>query len=96
MADIDITLSKEHLDNQTQRLVDELGYSKEEARIIYKELEESVQEEINRQNKDWDEDCIKAMSNLMIAVQIQTNEQVNGEIPDKFDVFQGIVSELTS
>lgn len=94
MDDIKITLSKDHLDNQTQRLVDELGYTQQKAQSIYDQLHSNIRQELETREDDWTDETINAFTNILISTQIQTKEQVTGEIPDEFDVFKNIAAQV--
>jgi len=72
---IEITFKEEHLTDQFENLQEEFDLSHEEARIIWNSMNQLVTKIAKDEEKNWSEEVIDGVTNLMISMFIQEEKQ---------------------
>lgn len=70
-GELKIGIDHSSFENQTNRLVTELGLSKIGAEIISKDVRDLAEAKINEQGKNWSKTVREAFANLMTAILIE-------------------------
>lgn len=70
-----IHLQGDHLDDQESALQSEYSLSNEQAEIAFSLFRKLVEEIATRENKNWSDDVIDGVANLIIAMFLQEENQ---------------------
>nr|UVT38843.1 hypothetical protein [uncultured bacterium] len=73
--DIEISLSKDELAGQVNRLQEEFDIDEQEANIIYDVIHRLVELMADEKGKDWSSEVIDGVTNLIISMFIQEERQ---------------------
>lgn len=71
----DIYITPEDLKDQKERMVEEYDVPEEEAEAIYKDMKTYVMLQSQELGKDWGDEAVNAITNLLISIQNQVNQQ---------------------
>lgn len=74
--ELPIRLDKSCLENQTDRLTEEIGLEPFEAQIIERAIRELADKKMEEASIDWPEDVRKAFTNLTVAIMIDESKRL--------------------
>lgn len=76
MTDKPITVGPEQLRDQKQKMVEEWDVSEEKAEKVFTDVKTQVSLQAQELDKDWDTETLNEVTNLVIAIQQQSYENI--------------------
>jgi hypothetical protein len=75
IRELKIDITDSDLEDQRETLIHEFDLSERVADSLYDVFLNLVEEEVERQNKNWSQEVIEAVTNIMIATAIREEKQ---------------------
>lgn len=85
-----IIIGREAFSDQKKRMVEEFGLEEEEAKEYFDNVKTHVMLQAQEMDKDWNDETVEAVTNLVFAIQQQQaemNHQVKGRFYNRLFTF---------